>query len=187
MAKKEFRVLIKYCFLKGKNIVEARTWLDAEFPDTVPGKSAIKYWYAKFRRGEMSAEYGERSGRPKEVITPGNVKKIYKIVLNAQKAKLAGKPPHVDDDGGGAGTAIGNQITIAGFSDVLEHSGKSPLLSGSVLTSDVNMAEGVATLRRRKRDPRIIFYGAVNSNAAISTNRRRVREGGESRPLLNLN
>ncbi|KAF7267602.1 hypothetical protein GWI33_019193 [Rhynchophorus ferrugineus] len=42
MDEKEFRVLIKYCFLKGKNIVEAKAWLDAEFTDTVPGKSTIK-------------------------------------------------------------------------------------------------------------------------------------------------
>ncbi|KAF7276780.1 hypothetical protein GWI33_009831, partial [Rhynchophorus ferrugineus] len=43
MYKKEFRVLIKYCFLKGKNTVEAKTWLDAEFPDTAAPKSAMKY------------------------------------------------------------------------------------------------------------------------------------------------
>ncbi|KAF7263419.1 hypothetical protein GWI33_002371 [Rhynchophorus ferrugineus] len=49
MDKKEFRVLIKYCVLKGKNTVEANTWLDAEFPDTVPRKSTVKYWYAKFK------------------------------------------------------------------------------------------------------------------------------------------
>ncbi|KAF7265165.1 hypothetical protein GWI33_021358, partial [Rhynchophorus ferrugineus] len=32
MDKKEFRVLIRYCFLKGKNTVEAKTWLDDELP-----------------------------------------------------------------------------------------------------------------------------------------------------------
>ncbi|KAF7263187.1 hypothetical protein GWI33_003521 [Rhynchophorus ferrugineus] len=52
----KFRVLIKYCLLKGKNTVEAETWLDAEFPDTAPGKSTIKDWYAKFRSGETSTE-----------------------------------------------------------------------------------------------------------------------------------
>ncbi|KAF7273486.1 hypothetical protein GWI33_013807 [Rhynchophorus ferrugineus] len=50
MHKKEFRVLIKYCFLKGKNTVEAKTWLDAGFPDTAPGKSIINDWCAKFRQ-----------------------------------------------------------------------------------------------------------------------------------------
>ncbi|KAF7286935.1 hypothetical protein GWI33_003201 [Rhynchophorus ferrugineus] len=38
MDKKQFCLLIKYCFLKGKNTVEAETWLDAEFPDAAPGK-----------------------------------------------------------------------------------------------------------------------------------------------------
>ncbi|KAF7278832.1 hypothetical protein GWI33_007943 [Rhynchophorus ferrugineus] len=45
MVKKEFRVLIKYCFLKGKNTVEAKTWPDVLFPDTVPGKSTINDCY----------------------------------------------------------------------------------------------------------------------------------------------
>ncbi|KAF7271265.1 hypothetical protein GWI33_015847 [Rhynchophorus ferrugineus] len=31
MDKIEFRILIKYCFLKGKNTVEAKTWLDVDF------------------------------------------------------------------------------------------------------------------------------------------------------------
>ncbi|KAF7272858.1 hypothetical protein GWI33_014394 [Rhynchophorus ferrugineus] len=66
MDKKEFRVLIKYCFLKGKNTLEAKTWINAQFPDTIRGKSTIKDWYAKFRRGEMSTEDGELSGRPKQ-------------------------------------------------------------------------------------------------------------------------
>ncbi|KAF7286936.1 hypothetical protein GWI33_003201 [Rhynchophorus ferrugineus] len=69
MDKKQFCLLIKYCFLKGKNTVEAETWLDAEFPDAAPGKPT-KYWYAKFRRDEMSTEDGERSGRPKERNKP---------------------------------------------------------------------------------------------------------------------
>ncbi|KAF7279516.1 hypothetical protein GWI33_007098 [Rhynchophorus ferrugineus] len=89
MDKKEFRVLIKYFFLKEKNTVEAKTWLDAEFPDTAPGKSTIKDWYAKFRRGEMSTEDGERSGRPKkEVVTDENILKIHEMILNGRKLKL---------------------------------------------------------------------------------------------------
>ncbi|KAF7269991.1 hypothetical protein GWI33_017014 [Rhynchophorus ferrugineus] len=75
MDKKEFRVLIKYCFLKGKSTVEAKTWLDAEVPDTAPGKSTIKDWYAKFRHGEMSTENGEHSEGPKEVVTDENILK----------------------------------------------------------------------------------------------------------------
>ncbi|KAF7270728.1 hypothetical protein GWI33_016311 [Rhynchophorus ferrugineus] len=68
MDKKEFRILIKYGFLKGKNTVEAETWLDAEFPDTIAGKSTIKDWYAKFRRSDMITEDGSlvpRNNLPK--------------------------------------------------------------------------------------------------------------------------
>lgn len=89
MEKKEFRVLIKYCFLKGKNTVEAKAWLDKEFPGSAPGKSTIIDWYAKFKRGEMSTEDGERSGRPKEAVTDENIKKIHKIILNDRKMKLS--------------------------------------------------------------------------------------------------
>ncbi|KAF7280053.1 hypothetical protein GWI33_006436 [Rhynchophorus ferrugineus] len=68
MDKKKFRVFIKYCFLMEKNTVEAKTWLDAKFPDTAPGNSTIKDWYAKYRRGEMSTED--------------------KMILNGRKLKL---------------------------------------------------------------------------------------------------
>ncbi|KAF7277766.1 hypothetical protein GWI33_009187 [Rhynchophorus ferrugineus] len=86
MNKKEFRVLIKYCCLKGNNIVEAKNWL--EFADTAPGNSIIKDWYAKFRRDEISTEDGERSGRRKEVVTDENIKKSHKMILNDRKLKL---------------------------------------------------------------------------------------------------
>ncbi|KAF7273091.1 hypothetical protein GWI33_014172 [Rhynchophorus ferrugineus] len=56
MDKKEFRVLIKYCFLKGKNTFETKILLDIEISNTPPEKSSIKDWYAKFRCGEMSTE-----------------------------------------------------------------------------------------------------------------------------------
>ncbi|KAF7278093.1 hypothetical protein GWI33_008857 [Rhynchophorus ferrugineus] len=71
-----------------ENTVEARTWLDAEFPDIASGKSTTKDWNAKFRRGEMSTDDGERSGRPKDVITDENIKTIHKVILNDRKLKL---------------------------------------------------------------------------------------------------
>ena len=81
MEKKEYRVMIKYCFLKGRNTVEAKNWLDDEFSDTAPPKSTIKYWYAKFKRGAMSTEDGEHSGRLKEVVTDENIKKSTKLLM----------------------------------------------------------------------------------------------------------
>ncbi|KAF7267363.1 hypothetical protein GWI33_019373 [Rhynchophorus ferrugineus] len=78
MDKNEFHVLIKYCFLKGKNTVEAKTWLDDKFPDTAPGKSTINDWYAKFRSGEMSTEDGDRSGSQKKLLPTETIKKSTK-------------------------------------------------------------------------------------------------------------
>ena len=75
MDKKEFCVLIKYCFFKGKNTVEAKNWLGVEFSDTVPEEPTIKDWYAKFRCDEISTEDDKRSGPPKEIVADENIKK----------------------------------------------------------------------------------------------------------------
>ncbi|KAF7277356.1 hypothetical protein GWI33_008521 [Rhynchophorus ferrugineus] len=88
MDEKEFRLLIKYGLLNGKNTVESKTWLDTEFPDATPGTSTIKDGYIKFRCGEMRTEDGECSGRPKEVFNAENILKIHKIILNDCKLKL---------------------------------------------------------------------------------------------------
>ncbi|KAF7284660.1 hypothetical protein GWI33_021845 [Rhynchophorus ferrugineus] len=38
----------------------------------------------------MSTEDGERSGRPKEVVTDGNIKRIHKMILNGQSSVQSG-------------------------------------------------------------------------------------------------
>jgi [histone H3]-lysine36 N-dimethyltransferase SETMAR len=88
MEKDEFRVLIKHYFLMGKNTVETKTWLDECYPDSAPSKATICRWFADFKRGRVSTNDAERSGRPKEVVTPENIKKIHKIILNDRKVKL---------------------------------------------------------------------------------------------------
>ena len=49
MVEKEFRVLLKYCFLMGKNTVEASSGL-IRVMGTAPGKTTIIDWYAEFKR-----------------------------------------------------------------------------------------------------------------------------------------
>lgn len=88
MDKKEFRVLIKHCFIMKKNTVEAKAWLDKHYSDSAPGKSTVEKWFAKFKRGEMSTEDETRSGRPKEAVTDENIKKVHKIIMNDRKLKL---------------------------------------------------------------------------------------------------
>ena len=81
MDKKEFRVVIKYCFLMGKNTVKVEQCLDKRYRDSEPRKSTIIDWYAKFKRGRTNIDDAERSGRPKSAVVPENITKVHKIVL----------------------------------------------------------------------------------------------------------
>ncbi|KOX80509.1 hypothetical protein WN51_12992 [Melipona quadrifasciata] len=56
MDKKEFRALMKHCFLMGKNTVEAKRRLDKRRGDSAPGKSTLIDWYAEFKRGRTNTD-----------------------------------------------------------------------------------------------------------------------------------
>ncbi|GFS91738.1 HTH_48 domain-containing protein [Nephila pilipes] len=73
MEKTEFRVLIKHCFLMGKNTVQAKQWIEKCYPDSCPSKAAICRWFAEFKRGRTDTNDAERSGRPVEAVTPENI------------------------------------------------------------------------------------------------------------------
>ena len=88
MDKKEFRVLIKYCFLMGKNTVEAKQWLGKRYGDIAPGKSTIINWYAEFKRGRTNTDGFECSGHPKSAVVLKNITKVHRKVLSALKLKF---------------------------------------------------------------------------------------------------
>jgi len=58
-----------------KKTVEAKTWLNEEFPNSAPGKSTIIDWYAKFKRVEMSTN---AVGAQKSLLPTKTSKKITK-------------------------------------------------------------------------------------------------------------
>ena len=68
MDKKEFRVLVKHCFLMGKNTVEAKQWIHKQYGDSAPGKSTIIDWYAELKRGCTNNDDAECSGHPKSAV-----------------------------------------------------------------------------------------------------------------------
>ena len=74
---KEFRVLIKHCFLMGKNTVGVKQWLDKHYGDSAPGKSTIIGRYAEFKRGHTSTDDTECSGRPKSAVVLENIKNVH--------------------------------------------------------------------------------------------------------------
>jgi len=88
MEKNEFRVLIKHCFLIGKNTVQAQQWLNKCYSDSAPSKSTICWWYADFKRGRTDTNDAERSGRPNEAMTQENIKQVLKIVMRDRKMKV---------------------------------------------------------------------------------------------------
>ena len=88
MDKKEYRVLIKHCFLMKKNIVKEKQWLDKRYGDSALGKSTIIDWYAEFKRGHTNTDDAERSSRPKSAVVLEKIIKVHKIVLDDRKLKL---------------------------------------------------------------------------------------------------
>lgn len=88
MEKSEFRVLIKHCFLMGKNTVQTKQWLDKCYPDSAPSRQMVEKWFGDFKRGRTSTDDAERSGRPNSAVTEENIQKVHKIVLSDRKLKL---------------------------------------------------------------------------------------------------
>jgi histone-lysine N-methyltransferase SETMAR len=88
MNSKQFRVLILHCFLMGKNTITAKAWLDKCYPDSAPSRQTVEKWFAEFKRGRTDTDDAERSGRPIEVVTPENIEKVHRIVLENRKVKL---------------------------------------------------------------------------------------------------
>ena len=88
MDKKEFRVLIKHCFLMGKHTVEAKQWLDKRYGDCASEKSTIIDWYAVFKRGRTNTDDAERSGRPKSAAVSEKITKVHRRVLGDLRLKL---------------------------------------------------------------------------------------------------
>ena len=75
MEKSEFRVLVKHCFLIGKNTVQAKQWLDKCYLDSAL-ETMVKRWYADSKHRPKDVNDAECSGRPNSAVVPKNSKKI---------------------------------------------------------------------------------------------------------------
>ena len=88
MEKSEFRVLIKHCFLIGKNTVQPKQWLDKCYSESAPSETTVKRWYSDFKCGRTDTNNAERSGPPNSAVIPENTKKLHKLDLAGCKLKL---------------------------------------------------------------------------------------------------
>ena len=86
--KSEFCVLIKHCFLMGKNTVLTKQWLDKCHLDFAPSETTIKRWYADFKRNRTDANDAERSDHPNSAVVLENTQNLHKLILADLKLKL---------------------------------------------------------------------------------------------------
>ena len=86
MEKSEFHVLIKHCFLMGKNTVQAKQWLDKCYSDSALLETMVNRWYADFNH--IDTNDAECSGHPNSAVVPENTKKLHKLIFADHKLKL---------------------------------------------------------------------------------------------------
>ena len=112
MDKNEFHVLIKHCYLIGKNIVQSQQWLEKCYPDCAPPKTTICRWYADFKRGRNDTNDAERSGEPNEAVTPVNIQQVLKIVMGDRKLKVREIAKMVNISIGSASTILNEKLIM---------------------------------------------------------------------------
>ena len=94
----------------GKNTVQARQWLEKCYLECAPSKTAIYRWYADFKRGCTDTKDAERSGRPNEPVTSGNIKQVLKIVMDDRKLKVREIAKMVNISTGSASTILNEKL-----------------------------------------------------------------------------
>ncbi|GFU63855.1 HTH_48 domain-containing protein [Trichonephila clavipes] len=82
MDKNEYRVGIKYLFLKGNTPTQIKDELDSVYGDSEPSFTIVKIWTAEFKCGRKSLGEVERSRRPNTATTDENISKVYQMVLD---------------------------------------------------------------------------------------------------------
>ena len=84
--KSEFCVLIKHCFLMGKNTVQAKQWLDKCYSDSDPSETMVKRWYADLKHSHTDTNDAEWSGCPNLAVDLKNTKKtstnLFWLIIN---------------------------------------------------------------------------------------------------------
>lgn len=88
MNKREYRVLIKHCFLMGKSAVDAKQWLDKYHDEFAPAKSTVHGWYAEFKRDRLETEDAPRPGRRSSAVNLETIKKVQRTILEDCRARV---------------------------------------------------------------------------------------------------
>uniref|UniRef100_A0A0K2TKK1 Putative LOC101241631 [Hydra vulgaris] n=1 Tax=Lepeophtheirus salmonis TaxID=72036 RepID=A0A0K2TKK1_LEPSM len=89
MEEKEFHVLIKHYFMKGKMPQENKNKLDKHYGDSAPLTRTVCTWFKIVRSGHMGTSDAQRSvERTVEVTTPEFIDNIHYIVMYDRRVKV---------------------------------------------------------------------------------------------------
>ena len=88
IGKSEFCVLLKHCFLMGKNTVQAKEWLDKCYLDSAQSETMVNRLYADFKHDQTNTNDAEWSGCLNLAVVLENTKKLSKLILADCKLKL---------------------------------------------------------------------------------------------------
>jgi transposase len=81
---KEWRVVMKYLFLKGNSAKRIYDDMSVTVGDKRPSYSTVKQWVDRFRAAHLSIE-DERSGKPTQVTIPESVDAIHSMILDDRR------------------------------------------------------------------------------------------------------
>lgn len=112
MDKRDFRVLIKHCFLMGKNGVDAKQWLDRYYGKYAPAKSTIFTWYAEFKRGRSKTDDAPRSGRRKDAVNSDTIQQVQRAILADCRARVREIAHQVQISQGSALTILNDHLKV---------------------------------------------------------------------------
>ncbi|GFW41870.1 histone-lysine N-methyltransferase SETMAR [Trichonephila clavipes] len=88
MDKNEYRVGIKYLFLKGNMPMQIKYELDSVYGDSAPSFTTVKFWAADFKRGRKRLGDVERLGCPNTATTDENIAKVQQMLLDDRRIKV---------------------------------------------------------------------------------------------------
>ncbi|GFW87159.1 histone-lysine N-methyltransferase SETMAR [Trichonephila clavipes] len=88
MGKIQYRVVIKYLFLKGNTPMQIKDGLNSVYGDSALSFTTVKFWAAEFKRGRKSLGDDKRSGRPNTASTDENTAKVHQMVLDDHRIKV---------------------------------------------------------------------------------------------------
>ncbi|CAF2207876.1 unnamed protein product [Rotaria magnacalcarata] len=80
LTREEIRVMIYYDYKKELSQQQCLESLQKTFGDSCVSRTAVYFWYAEFSRGRDHFEDEPRAGRPRSVVTPGNIEAVRQLV-----------------------------------------------------------------------------------------------------------